>query len=550
MNFKGMKTTSSTSENAKSPLMRSTPSSQSNAAVAAEQSASRSRTISTPVQAKPSKDNATRNHSQTTLSDTTRGRRASASTPFSITKSFPTISSSLSGFARRRRSTQQPSVRQHQTDSAGEVIEIGPTGSVHSRREEIDPSVNDDEERELLREAAAQALGLRSGASSSHLENSQEEEEDQLPTSIPNPTESKRSYPYSTPVYLGAAESPSSLISLPTTHSHLVPSIAVSAPAAPMPDGLPPFPAPFAALASYTQAKSLVLKYSPPPTFLAISFNRRAKQWKLRYIIFTCPPPNKRPPSGNARPHADFLQGAGVYDPLFGRHSHLHVFKSASPDPGELELDRLEIDEDSIIYISESEIAGKKDVLRVGGRTAIPREGTGERVLEEMGRSIWQVRFTDLHETQQWFSCVRSSVLQQRAEHAAMNYPNWNGNGSHSLPPLNTRVDMDLILSTQGSSGTSTPSHLVHNQYAKAASPTPTQSEFRLPLPSSSRSLSPAPLIPSPNPRYAEHVGAAPSRGSTTSSRGRTYPPPAALNITLPTFKNLFRSPPSPRQEQ
>ena len=46
--------------------------------------------------------------------------------------------------------------------------------------------------------------------------------------------------------------------------------------------------------------------------------------------------------------------------------------------------------------------------------------------------------------------------------------------------------------------------------------------------------------LPTPNPRYAEHVGAAPSHTSPESFRARTYPSPSPSGHPLPSLKNLF----------
>ena len=413
-----------------------------------------------------------------------------------------------------------------------------------SRREETDPK--DEKERERLREAAAQALGLELGkegtVSSSQLEDSQVDDEHDPPPSASILSSSqlhKPTNPYNS--YLGASFSPSSLTSLPTTQSHFPPSVTTTAPA-PMGDSLPPFPCSMSALTTYTQASAVALKFYPPPTFLALSFNRRAKQWKMRFVIFTSPAPSKRSPLTMARPHADFLNGAGVFDPLYGRHSHLHLFNSPTPEPDELEMERLEIDEDTVIYVAESEVAGKKDVLKVGGRSVLAvKIPTGSKPSEEQSRTMWQLKFSDLQDAQQWFGYVRTSVLQQRAERASLNFSQWTGNNTPVMPTATVRTDMDAVLG-RAPSITSTPSFVI--QSPKPISPTPTQSMFRSmiqPPPSN-----PAPLVHvhSPNPRYVDHVGAAPSRDPTTGSmRTRTHPPPSALNNALPALRNLFRSP-------
>lgn len=445
------------------------------------------------------------------------------------------MSSPLAIFARRRRSAQPQQVSRN-TGPTGDVIEIGHTSSTQSRKEDVDPSVCDDEEMERLREAAAQALGLelgRDNVSSSHIQ--QDEESDRPAMPFPS-LESKQS-PYNDHSHLSAAVPPSSFISLRTSHSLMTPSIVHSARSTPMsPNALPPYPCSLAALSPFAQASSSLLTHYPSPTFFAIALSRRAKQWKLRYIVFTSPPPSsKRSPFNPTRPHADFLTGKGTYDPLFGRHYHLHLFKSATPSPDEVELDRLEINEDSGVYIIDREFGGKRDVLKVAGRDIrTSQTANSEPASDELGRITWHLKLTDLHETQRWVGYIRSSVLQQRAERASLNYPHLAAN---RVPPLlNTRTDLDSLRSPQ-TSNTSSPR--VSYQPPKA-SLTPTQSMFKPAVPVQTFTTH----TPSPNPRYVEHVGAAPSHLSPTPSvKSRTHPSPSTLNSALPALRNLFRSP-------
>ncbi|KAF8526123.1 hypothetical protein JB92DRAFT_1183694 [Gautieria morchelliformis] len=350
-----------------------------------------------------------------------------------------------------------------------------------------------------------------------------------------------------------------------------------------IPDAVPPYPSTLSALKPHIQTSSSLFKYHPSSTFLALTVSRRAKQWKLHYVVLTSPPPATSPthdfadlaqrPCPEMRP--EMLQiSTGEFTPLPStRHSHLHLFKSASPSPEELEIDRLEINEDSVVYVAEVEVAGKRDIVKVGGRDARRNlvgsggasfKSTGsswhggtktdnEANMEEMGRTMWWLKMTDGPEMQQWMGHIRTAVFMQRAERAGM----FQQHAPSTVPSMKADLDVLLSLRSQGllpsiaaSSGTATPPYPGYtessmdtiSQASRLSTQKPPSSYNHMSI---TNATSPTPS-PAPNPRYAEHVGGAPSYTSRSSIRARTYPPQSALSHGLPSLKSLFSPSSSP----
>ena len=122
----------------------------------------------------------------------------------------------------------------------------------------------------------------------------------------------------------------------------------------------------------------------------------------------------------------------------------------------ERELERLEINEDSVVYIAEGEVGGRRNVIKVGGmprrkhqvlpsptpssgvveglgsRTSSSSMGsTEENTLESVssgsgsmnsadasvateGRAMWALQILDPEEAQAWIAAIKSAVLSQR----------------------------------------------------------------------------------------------------------------------------------------
>ena len=126
--------------------------------------------------------------------------------------------------------------------------------------------------------------------------------------------------------------------------------------------------------------------------------------------------------------------------------------------------------------------------------------------------------------------------------------------GSDGAPNMRADLDMLLSLRSQGllpsiaaPMRVATPPYPVQIGSPPYASQHPSSSySGKTPL-SAYPGLPPSTASPAsspPNPRYAEHVGAAPSHTSPPSSiRARTYPPPSAFNHAFPSLKGLFTPP-------
>lgn len=91
--------------------------------------------------------------------------------------------------------------------------------------------------------------------------------------------------------------------------------------------------------------------------------------------------------------------------------SYLHLFRSADSD--ERELERLEINEDSVVFIAnEDEVSGRRHVVKVGGiDVGVRRKELNQ---EEGGRTMWFLQICDQSEAQQWIARIKQSIFGQR----------------------------------------------------------------------------------------------------------------------------------------
>ncbi|KAH6906077.1 hypothetical protein BKA70DRAFT_1402175 [Coprinopsis sp. MPI-PUGE-AT-0042] len=128
-------------------------------------------------------------------------------------------------------------------------------------------------------------------------------------------------------------------------------------------------------------------KYSQPSTMRIFALT--TKGWKNRYIGFPMP---QMVMSKMRIPASSFLR----------------VFKSAEPD--EKELERLEINEDSVIFVSEDEVGGRRSVIKIGGLDI----GTGKQQSGEVAQTIWHLQITDSRELKKWILTIKNAVLGQR----------------------------------------------------------------------------------------------------------------------------------------
>jgi hypothetical protein len=141
------------------------------------------------------------------------------------------------------------------------------------------------------------------------------------------------------------------------------------------------FPSTRAQLAAYEQLSATLPKHHPPPSLLMLALS---KQWKARHVVLSAPE----------------LAGA----------SYLHIFKSHAPD--ERELERLEINEHSVVFVNDEDVGGRRGVVRVGGIDvgALRRDLNGE----ENGMTMMMLQIVDANESQKWINAIKNAVLGQR----------------------------------------------------------------------------------------------------------------------------------------
>ncbi|KAJ3894253.1 hypothetical protein GG344DRAFT_41492 [Lentinula edodes] len=333
-----------------------------------------------------------------------------------------------------------------------DVLEISAANSLSTppAGEDTDP-MEDEETRERvrLREEAAQALGLSIAGHQNHSDDYSESghsvasngtlrEEDrtteilnqadgELPTLNnnhhyqPSPLTSTTSLhpPLSPTSTHGRNRSGSMPPAFPYHPSALPPSLPQNLNQAPLPlvTAVPSFPSTPRALASFIQTASpgTLPKYYPSSSLRIFAMS---KQWKSRHLVLTSP---TNVPSGTSHVHV----------------SYLHLFKSASPD--EREMERLEITEDSVVFISEEEIGGKKGVVQVAGVDV----GFTKDKEQVKGReqAMWLFHIADPLEKQRWIESIKNKVFGQRTIRAGLGSP---------LPfsSLNEpRGDMDVMMS-------------------------------------------------------------------------------------------------------
>lgn len=151
---------------------------------------------------------------------------------------------------------------------------------------------------------------------------------------------------------------------------------------------IPPFPSTVAALSQFHESSGVFPKYYPPSSLRIFALS---KNWKNRYIFLSTP--------------ATFITKGRT--PAV---SYLHLFKSAGAE--EKELERLEINEDSVVFVSEEEVGGKRHVIKVGGADvgAMKKEYTHE----EGGHIMWLLQISDQTVAQKWITNIKTAILSQR----------------------------------------------------------------------------------------------------------------------------------------
>ncbi|THG96171.1 hypothetical protein EW026_g5617 [Hermanssonia centrifuga] len=216
-------------------------------------------------------------------------------------------------------------------------------------------------------------------------------------------------------------------------------------------------------LTPFVQHTGTIPRYYPAPSLLMFALS---KQWKNSMMSPTSPLSPETPLSGQ---------------PL-GKNpapSYLHLFKSSGSL--ERELERLEIDDESLIYVADAEVGGRRGVVKVEGtlrrrssQNSLPtihasgsrsgKDATGNGNADdsslpslavpaggEEGRTTWVVQILDSEEAQKWIGAIKNAVLSQRSIRAGLGVP------SSSNSAVEPRGDMDVIMSmrAQGLSSSS-----------------------------------------------------------------------------------------------
>lgn len=189
---------------------------------------------------------------------------------------------------------------------------------------------------------------------------------------------------------------------------------------------IPPFPTTYASIKEFSQRIAMLPKHYPPPSLLKFAL---AKQWKNRFIVLTTPsyiqPFQSSSGSISTGMSMSFSSGNGVggrgmTPPLTSNLrtnsgggpsvSYLHLFKSSGDE--EKEMERLEINEESFVFVTDEEVGGRRGVVKVGGVDvgALKREWNSE----EDGKTMWLLQILDASEAQCWIEAIKFAVLSQR----------------------------------------------------------------------------------------------------------------------------------------
>ncbi|THV05212.1 hypothetical protein K435DRAFT_117126 [Dendrothele bispora CBS 962.96] len=359
-------------------------------------------------------------------------------------------------FGRRRKSIRSPVSPPRMPIILPEVIEIS-----------APPPDVEVEERDRLREEAAQALGLGAPttveglASNAHHdgllhdrgedENEREEADFQqeeaevsidretLAESISRTSESAPApnnqfhhipHPFTSTASVSIPPSPKSPTHTVVIHGR---HRSGSMPAAPhihhnrsssiISTPVPPFPSTHSSLMQFIQQSSTFPKYYPSSSLRIFALTR---QWKNRFLVLSTP---------TALPTLSRNHSPSV--------SYLHLFKSSAAE--EKEIERLEINEDSVVFVADEEVGGRRHVIKVGGKDvgALKKEFN----IEEGGRTMWLLQITDPSESQKWITSIKTAIFGQRTMRAGLGHSSPLASGV-----VEPRGDMDVMLSmrTQG----------------------------------------------------------------------------------------------------
>ncbi|KAF8555740.1 hypothetical protein OG21DRAFT_822840 [Imleria badia] len=246
---------------------------------------------------------------------------------------------------------------------------------------------------------------------------------------------------------------------------------------------LPPFPATLVALRPFTELSATLPKFTPPSSLLVYAL---AKQWKSRTIFLT----------SHSQSHK----------------THVHLFKGASKD--EKEIERLEVTEDSVIFVAEEEVAGRGKVVKFAGKDVSSKQSgaIGEQGL----RTMWFLQIKDPAESHRWIAAIKNAVLTRRAVRAGLDIPTQLDGGNEPKGDMDVMLSMHLqrIISMHAaktSAAVSPPSPLI----TTSPSPAPSLRSLRINTSSS----------PSPTTAMKGIFSARPRSPSVDGSPTLTHPP-------------------------
>ncbi|KAF8843413.1 hypothetical protein BDN67DRAFT_196885 [Paxillus ammoniavirescens] len=278
----------------------------------------------------------------------------------------------------------------------------------------------------------------------------------------------------------------------------------------PQPIRIPPFPASLAALGPLAMMSATLPKFTPPSSLLVYAL---AKQWKLRTIVLTSHTATQK--------------------------THVHLFKGAAPD--EREIERLEVTEDSVIFVSEEEVGSRGSVVKFAGKDA--GASSSGSIGEENTRTMWFLQITDPAESQRWISAIKNAVLSQRSIRAGLGILAQTNVGHEPRGDMDVMLSMRLqgIISTQPiDPPKSTPTSPTSPSMPSSPSPPPSLRSLTINVPSSSPAATIKGIFTGPRSRSPSLEGSTHPQGHTEDSFG-------AMGTSLLTMLRTNASPsPSP----
>jgi hypothetical protein len=141
---------------------------------------------------------------------------------------------------------------------------------------------------------------------------------------------------------------------------------------------LPAYPSTVSTLAPNTQHSGSTAKHTGAGAIASV-FGR---PWKNRYIALSGPP-----------------------------RACLHLFKSSGSE--EREIGRLALQDDSVAYIAEEEVAGRKNFLRVTGMDVGAPVAELQARKDRDGMASWILHFNDPADMHKWIATIKSAVAQR-----------------------------------------------------------------------------------------------------------------------------------------